>query len=455
MSSNYEQLISIYRNTPTISALIEILKQHNSPSSISIGWHINEDIWVIYTEDSCKYVKLHANTLTNKTHPFYKMFLDIPNVFITDEKYLHMLEVFIYKLASEDLLRRSKMKHAFVISSICDIIKSPLSVILHNIKSHDNVKENNSVLKHTMINLANGIFDILDLHKLEMGTLTLEPSIFNVSDMINQIRNTVATFDICSSVAINYYIDKSVPDTIYTDIKRLKQIIVSLMRNSVQHTFKGEINLCLYANIVSDEENKKAANGQLYNIIIEVSDTGVGIDERTSEHIFKPLDVVEIPMGISLRLCYLLSKKFGGDLTFNTQIGKGTCFGITICVHEKQIPIISTLAVLKNKHVLVIDNSNEKITICSVLNQNEMEFICASMYEEIFILYSKKRFDLVIINMSMKDSIKIYEQCKKTWNTKYIAICDDNHSVNIEFDDVIRLHSEEDAYKVKLWEIFA
>ena len=470
MSCNYDTLLSIYRNTPTIEGLLnaisDILKSCNKHVKCSIGWYVIEDIWVIHANGQQTYKKIHSAELATKSHPFHKMFLDIQNEQLDvkneqlDDKCMVIIEVFIYKLATEDRLLREKTKHSHVISSICNTIKQPLSTILHSIKKNEqNMQQNmqQNVLRHTMTHLANGIFDILDLHKLETNTLVLEPIIFNTSDLISQIRSTVATFNVRSEVAINYYVDTSVPESIYVDARRLKQMIIGLMKNASQHTTKGEINLCIYASMVTDEENKRAANGQLYNINIEISDTGTGIEENIGENLFRPFDFrpPDLYKGTSLRICYLLAKKFSGDLTFTTQVDKGTCFNLVITAHEEPINMISTLAVLKGKRVLVVDNTTEKITICSVLDQNEMDFICANIYEEVFILYARKQFDLIIINMSMADGKHIYEQAKCIWaHSKYMAVCEKNQTVDVEFDCIINPHSDEESYKIKLWDIF-
>ena len=89
------------------------------------------------------------------------------------------------------------------------------------------------------------------------------------------------------------------------------------------------------------------------------------------------------------------------------------------------------------------------------LDQNEMDFICANIYEEVFILYARKQFDLIIINMSMADGKHIYEQAKCIWaHSKYMAVCEKNQTVDVEFDCIINPHSDEESYKIKLWDIF-
>ena len=458
------QLLSLYNNSLTCVEFYSIVSSHLN-NKIVFGWHITEDIWHIYDNGTMEHRVIYPHELTNKTYMFNKMFIDVQSIkkpCEVDKWYIAILEMCLYKMATEDLLYKTKLKHTLTINNICEIVKEPLTVILHSIKDSNAISQD--VIRHSMTKLSNRVFDILDLHKLESNTLELQIETFNIHDLIMYIKQQVKSMQVHDNTTINYYIDATVPEYALADSKRIKQILISVLRNAVKHTYKGEINICIYANVILDEiEGKKPQDDQLiYMLNISIADTGTGIDDRTKNNLFKPIDIIEMPFGISMRICWLLAKRLNGELKISSQLGKGSCFTLEIPVYENHTPLpyINTLALLKGKRALIVDSSMEKITLCNCMNKYELEYTCSSTYEEVFILYINRRFDIIFINTAMKDAADIHKKAKTTWlNAKYIAMIDKNNSFNGDFngdfDDYVYFHSDEDLYKIKIWEAFS
>jgi len=405
-----------------------------------------------------------------------------------DPHYKFVVESFMKELESADNKKRTTYKQQMLISNICHSIRTPLNGILHTtnmlmttdrmlrrstLKNTHAVpdttsrlnKDQLSHLNQSAVTLANNIFDIIDMTQLTVGSLNMVKSVFNVRELINQVLSVAKTLTKSKKVSLEYYIEPLVPDYAFSDMKRIKQVLINLLTNSFHNTKKGEVSLYVGASLVylDEEDNESASSGDAnqYNITFTVSDTGIGIEQKVADDLFKPPEILldKKHYGIGLRVSYLLATKLGGDLMLKSTSAHGSSFVFSIITYEEEQPSFdsNTLKTLKNKRVLLLDDSSDKTKICKVLEDYGMEYTVASSYEEILVLHLEKTFDLVICqtDLQSEDGIVISEQLNEQYDALFLAIADSSIPLPTGvFHERISMPSEPFTIKNKLTAIF-
>lgn len=218
-----------------------------------------------------------------------------------------------------------------MLSSICHDLRSPINGLLHFIKSAKETEDEEIRSKYfecAIVNtnlLFNMVNDILDLTLLSQGLLKLNKERFPLTLVIEEVFELMRLQ--AMSKGIELLIDNNIPGLLlYSDSRRIKQILINLIGNAIKFTFSGIVKLKV----------RKINNGNFCKM--EVSDTGLGIEDNLSKKICKPFvsnsDLRVNPDGIGLGLYY--SKLIIGHLGpykgffIYSEVGKGTKFGFLL-----------------------------------------------------------------------------------------------------------------------------
>ena len=125
-------------------------------------------------------------------------------------------------------------------------------------------------------------------------------------------------------------IDPRLPDTLYGDEQRLKQILVNLVGNAIKFTEKGEVQVNLYRS-----------NPAQWTM--EVSDTGIGIPIEAQAYIFEPFRQVENKVthankgtGLGLAITNQLVDLMGGQIRLESTVGQGSKFYVILPIHNHE-----------------------------------------------------------------------------------------------------------------------
>ena len=173
-----------------------------------------------------------------------------------------------------------------------------------------------------MIALINAF---LDVSRIEIGTFSGDPKPVSINeasqDILKEIRPMLEKRK--QHVSENY--DPKIP-VIFTDIKMIHAIFQNLVSNAVKYTKEGgEIGV----------KTSLSADGK--DVIIEVSDNGIGIPNDQKHQVFEKFFRTEVAReidtdgtGLGLYLLKLITDKVGGKITFNSELNKGTTFFITL-----------------------------------------------------------------------------------------------------------------------------
>lgn len=155
---------------------------------------------------------------------------------------------------------------------------------------------------HSLLEIIN---DILDFSKIEAGKLELFIDLYDIKKVLGQVFDLIVYESNQKNLKLELNVDPDVPKYIWTDIVRIKQILINLLSNAVKFTNEGAIKL----NVSVLEKNKSG------NCIIRFSviDTGIGILEKNQKKIFKAFSQEDSST----------TRKFGGTglgLTISNQL---------------------------------------------------------------------------------------------------------------------------------------
>jgi PAS domain S-box-containing protein len=125
------------------------------------------------------------------------------------------------------------------------------------------------------------INDILDFSKIEAGKIELDPIEFLLRDAIGDTLNPLALRAASKGLELAYEIAPDVPDALFADIHRLRQVIVNLVGNAIKFTEKGEVVVSIRVLEARDQE-------RLLEIVVR--DTGIGIPPAAAAKLFKPFE---------------------------------------------------------------------------------------------------------------------------------------------------------------------
>jgi|GEM_PF-756122 len=172
------------------------------------------------------------------------------------------------------------------------------------------------------------INDVLDFSKIEAAKLELHKSDFSPRNLIEDVVELFANKAYEQDIGIYADIDFDIPQTIYTDLQRLKQIVSNLVNNAIKFTNEGYVLVRAYIVRI---------DGKPDSFMIDVIDTGVGIEDGSQERVFESFAQVDGSStrkyggtGLGLAIVKQLCELLGGHVGLESEYGKGSRFSITL-----------------------------------------------------------------------------------------------------------------------------
>ncbi|MEC4673681.1 MAG: ATP-binding protein, partial [Nitrospirota bacterium] len=186
-----------------------------------------------------------------------------------------------------------------------------------------------TMVKNSARHLLDLINDVLDVSKIEAGMVNLSLSRVALDDVVNQVTETMAP--LAQEKGLEFHTD--VPDgvTLYTDRRRLIQILMNFVSNAVKFTAHGTVSMTA----------QEVKDGQ---VEIRVVDTGIGIKPEDMDRLFHPFQQVDMSLikthegtGLGLYLCQKLAGLLGGEITAKSHYGKGSEFVVVLPVKHEEV----------------------------------------------------------------------------------------------------------------------
>jgi len=208
-------------------------------------------------------------------------------------------------------------------------------------------------IKQAGNNLVSIINDILDFSKIEAGKLEIIPVNYLLSSLINDTVNIIRTRIMEKPIRFFTNIDGNIPDHLIGDQVRLRQILLNLLSNAVKYSEKGFIGL----TITMDKRDDK----QVW-LRIAVADTGKGIKPEDQAKLFDEFVQVDMKKnqnvegtGLGLSITRLLCIAMGGDISMESEYGKGSVFTAVIPQRIETETPFAAVEEPEKKNVLVYE----------------------------------------------------------------------------------------------------
>ena len=179
-----------------------------------------------------------------------------------------------------------------------------------------------TMVKNSANHLLSLINDLLDISKIEAGKVELSLEEFRLDDVVREVVETFSPAVSEKGLELLTEVPEGV--ILFSDKRRMKQVLMNLVSNAVKFTDRGSLNIA--ARALRDK-----------NLEIRVTDTGIGIKKEDMNKLFEPFQQIDMPLtmkhkgtGLGLYLTKKLAALLGGDISAKSEYGRGSEFTFTI-----------------------------------------------------------------------------------------------------------------------------
>ncbi len=251
------------------------------------------------------------------------------------------------QLLEEALQKAENANHAKndFLSKMSHDIRTPMNAIIGMTQlarlhtgEEERLKDYLEKIANASTHLLSLINEVLDVSKIESGTVKLEENEFNLNHLLEDVVEMVriSLDQKCQSLSV--HIEEGLHPQVLGDERRLKQILVNILDNASKYTPEdGRISIRL------NELNKMTQTMGTYCFIIE--DTGIGMKPEYIEHIFEPFSRADdsrtsktVGTGLGMTIVKNLVSMMGGDIQIESEYGNGTRFLITLTLTKCGAP---------------------------------------------------------------------------------------------------------------------
>lgn len=299
-----------------------------------------------------------------------------------------------------------RLKSAFL-ANMSHEIRTPLNAIVgfsNLLTMAEDEEERNEYINIISSNnelLLQLINDILDVAKIEAGTLEFIDSEIDINALLSDIEQS-SRLKAPEGVQISF-VEKMPYCIIMSDKNRLAQVITNFINNAIKFTKEGSIR---FGYRHKDDK-----------LLFYVRDTGCGIEPEKKDLVFNrfvKLNSFAQGTGLGLAICQMIVKKMGGEIGVESQLGKGSTFWFTLpdtVIHRIDVQSIKTAV----NEDAIIDNTNPKKATLLIAEDNESNYILiravlkeydllhAHDGNEAVRLYREHRPDLILMDLKMPD----------------------------------------------------
>lgn len=310
-----------------------------------------------------------------------------------------------------------KAKEQFL-ANMSHEIRTPMNAILGMTRllleqepRTDQLKYLNSI-KHASDNLLVIINDILDLSKIQAGKINLEKIPFNLRNEINAVYETMKVNADDKGLNLLTAVDETCPKTIIGDPYRLSQILLNLTGNAIKFTEKGNVTIQTTCTSADDQVIVK----------FSVIDSGIGIAKDKLDYIFDMFTQETSSTtrkfggtGLGLAICKKLIELQGGNITVESETGKGSVFSFAIPFaigkdiaehnakddHKQQV-----VATMKNVRILLVEDNefNQMVAVDTLERSIEGAKVTIAGNGRIAIdMLLNNTFDIVLMDIQMPE----------------------------------------------------
>ena len=345
--------------------------------------------------------------------------------------------------ARDEAVKANQAKTDFL-SSMSHEIRTPLNAIcgfsnslLENDGVSDDAKgdvKNIIMASDTLLELVNGI---LDISKIEANKLEIIDSVYSFKKMYEELILLTKARIGEKPIEFKHSYDESIPEFLYGDGIRVKQVIINLLTNSAKYTKDGYIDF----RINSIQKNN------IIRLIISVEDSGIGIKKESIDKLFTKFERLGVEKqtttegtGLGLAITKKLVEMMGGKIVVQSIYVKGSIF--TISLDQRMLTNEELTKVMKEKeteektdeiidasgkNILVVDDNMLNLKVAErLLKAYKCNITLVSSGSECLDKVSNNKYDLILLDdmmprMSGTETLQKLKEIE-TFNTPVVAL---------------------------------
>ena len=272
-------------------------------------------------------------------------------------------------------------------------------------------QEKLAIINRSGQHLLSMINDVLDLTKIEAGRVELQENPFDLVALIKEMSVMIQSSATEKGLSVAVEAEAISFPYVKTDMGKLRQILINLLNNAVKFTDEGGVTVRCATEAIPKELNR-------CHIVIEVEDTGPGIDPARQAQIFEPfVQGIDVPerkgTGLGLSICKKYAEFMGGNIELESEVGKGSLFRVRLPVEiaeavdvrtfvDDQPKVIGLAPTEKTWRILAADDNRENLLLLKSLLESVGFFVLeAKNGQEAVAAFKKESPDLVWMDMRM------------------------------------------------------
>lgn len=334
-------------------------------------------------------------------------------------------------LRNRELVEKQMEDKSRFLFEMSQEIKTPTKNILSVVKNYDKLdedtdkKESIGIIGNNANNILFKLNDILNISSMDASKIKISNNEYNTLNLFNNIKNITKNSIGNKNIELEIDITDNVPKKLYGDDVKLKQIIMSVLFNSIENTKEGLISVKIDSIVRYD----------VCRLIVKISDTGSGMSlskvnsilddnsELTENDVIK-LDELDMDLKATIKAVKLL----GGSFNIKSEENKGSTFTIVIdqkCDIEEKTNIVKDALkyssdVFGKKRILIVDDDKEELfKITDMLSKYNVDInTTMSSKDCVDKIKSGELYNLIIVDDELKNSsamsvLKTLKELKK------------------------------------------
>ncbi len=364
--------------------------------------------------------EFEANLLAEKTYRWITLFslsgtllaITVLFIIIRYARKTHAYQLALEK-SKDEAEKLARTKELFM-ANMSHEIRTPVTAIsgfteqLLYERLDDHTSRMLKIIKSSSDHLADIINDVLDFSKLQNDKLVLEKVHFSISRILEDVYALFEKSALKNNTTLSYSLSPDMPHTLLGDPYRLKQILINLVSNSVKFTTGGKVHFSVKG--ISNQSKE-------LELVLEVVDTGIGIDENKLEFIFEDFTQAEMSTtrkyggtGLGLSIVKKLVELHGGTIDCSSRKNVGThitCHIPYLTGDENQVksdavPHLYVPDQIKDLKFLIVDDEEyNRLLFKTILNRWNLSFEEAVDGADAIDKVKNSHFDLVFMDARM------------------------------------------------------
>ena len=257
--------------------------------------------------------------------------------------------------------------------------------------------------------LGSLVDNVLDVSKIESGKMELLPDVYQTSELVSTLKLLGTVRSEKKKLAFQMELDRQLPNALYGDLPRIKQIATNLLSNAVKYTESGGVTLSI--------TQKKGPSPEEIVLCITVTDTGIGIKAEALPTLFDAFTRADLTghryiegTGLGLAIVQKLTELMHGKVHLQSEYGVGSTFSVELpqmIAAAEQGPVRETRTksfLAPEGRILVVDDNAENLTVMrSLLERTQLRVDTVSSGKDCVQVVKDASYHLILMDYMMPD----------------------------------------------------